>query len=223
MTLFELTVIYLAAGAPFGVHHFFKMRGRSMTNRIAGALLHFVLWVPFSVIYLVSLLKKETKDDSSARKLLELQTELEAACKDRVPVFEARRILERYVGLRSLSMPQSIEAAKDITIFDLADHPNVALAEICINRRNRERISLHQTNAAQDIVSLKNRLVHDNDTGENIIPIFSRIAELLNDSDIILELERPKRVKDLESGNTQWKEIPTSEQNSQASTDLRIR
>src|SRR5690606_34954751 len=206
MTLFELTVIYLAVGAPFGVHHFFKLRGRPMTHRIAGALLHFVLWVPFSVINLASL----TKDDSSASELLELQTELEHACKDRVPVFEARRVLERYVGLRSLAMAHGKKDDKDITIFDLAEHPNTALAETCINRRNRERISVHQTNAAQDIVSLKNRLVRDDEAAEKVVRIFSRIAELLNDGELILQLGETKGIKEPASEDTQWRETPTS-------------
>ncbi len=223
MTFLDLTIIYLAIGAPFGVHHFFKLRGRPMAERIFGGLLHFVLWVPFSVTILVSLLKRGPDDERRPRELLELQTQIESACRDRVPVFEARRVLERYIGLRSLSMPRSGEPSKDITIFDLSGHPNTTLAEICINRRNRERISLHQTNAAQDIVSLKNRLVHANDDGENVVRIFARIAELLDDGEIIFDLRDPGRVKDPESENTQWKEVPTSKPNSQVTTDLRIR
>ena len=225
MTWFEALIIYLAAGAPFGVHHFFAIRGEKMLTRIATSLLHFVLWVPFASIAAVEHFRPHTVVEKLQKEIATLQLDIEKADIGSVSIFEMRRVIERYVGLRFLTHSSITNSEKDdLTIFTLACHPNPELAITCLNRRNRQRIICHQTDAARDLALLTTKLSAESSEPLKVTGIISRIALLLDDSRTITELQRPANVKGKEESEaTPWTEIPKPPTNSQATTDLPTR
>lgn len=223
MTWFEAIIIYLAVGAPFGVHRFFSTRGDKILTRFVTSLFHFVLWVPFALISLTKLIRPKTASEKLKQKIANLQTELERADIGKVSIFEIRRVIERYVGLRSLTHA-NISQTKEVefTIFDIAKHPDPELATICLNRRNRDRILRHQTDAGHDLKELIGRLMTTSGDASLILQIISQIAGLLNDHQMISELSEPMSVKSTEVETRQWTEIQKPPTNSPATIDLRI-
>ncbi len=193
-------------------------------TRVVTSLFHFVLWVPFALTALAKLLRPRSASEKLAKKIADVQIDLEKLDTGSVSVFEIRRVIERYVGLRSLTVVELPNQKKENeTIFDVAEHTNVELAIACLNRRNRERISRHQTSAAHDLVYLTGRLTAESKEPLRIRELISHISDLLGDSQTILELARPLSVKHQESETKQWTELPKPPTTSPVTIDLPIR
>lgn len=223
MTWFEAIIIYLAVGAPFGVHRFFSTRGDEMMTRLVTSVFHFVLWVPFALISLTAFAKPKSSSEKLKQRLANLQSELERTDIGNVSIFEIRRVLERYVGLRSLTHTNPAETKEiDRTIFDIAKHPDPQLATICLNRRNRDRIRRHQINAGDDLKELTGRLMTISGNASLIKQMISQIAGLLNDHQMISELSEWVSVKSTEVETKKWTEIQKPPTDAPATIDLRI-
>jgi len=223
MTWFEAVIIYLAIGAPFGVHHFFSSRGDKILTRLVTSLFHFVSWVPFAVIAAAKALRPQNASEKLKKEIAFLQKEIERTDTGSVSIFEIRRVVERYVGLRSLTDQRiSAAAADNTTIFDIAEHPDPELAVICLNRRNREHILRHQTDAAHDLRSLNGKMMAESSEPFRVKEIISKIAVLLDDRITTSELNKNPDVKDLTGEAVQWTELPKPPTNSAASIDLPI-
>ena len=93
MSLFDLIIIYLAAGAPFGVYKVTTLNGAVTLNVIFGLLLQIVLWPAFTLKMLVG---GDSGQGDAGNELDRLQSEIEqigfsdeigrASCRERVSV-----------------------------------------------------------------------------------------------------------------------------------------
>jgi hypothetical protein len=147
-------------------------------------------------------------------------------------IFEFREIFDRYVGLSSEVQAENLEISPAETeIFRITNHSNKKLAEICLNRRNRKRLSFHQKLARRDFFEILKKFIDNSEKEENLFATVSKLAALLNDFEaqkIIENLSKetlqtiaPQNVKN--TGNELWnsdKHKPLTD--SQLSTNLQV-
>lgn len=163
MNFFDIIIIYLACGTPFGVFHI--VNNRRWENRVLIQTIFITLfWFPFAI----SLLRKfvESKSDNSVlskqeilrdEQITETKKNLELIflkTKPKQSIFELREVFDRYVGLTLARENQDASAPENSLVFKIAGNESFELASKCYQRRNAKLLSFHQTLAGQDFLKL---------------------------------------------------------------------
>ncbi len=164
MNLTDLFIIYFTGGAPFAVYYFLQNR-RQESNLLPKTAIVFLLWIFFAVsLLLQSKIRRQVFDYSSENQrgqILSLhQKKLEeflVESKFNISVFDLRETIERYVGL-TLNIGNDIANGAEQEILRIAENDNLRLGSICIERRNRNRLARHQTEARKDFIRLVGKL-----------------------------------------------------------------
>jgi len=170
MSLWELFIIYLAAGAPYGAYSFFTLRDRGRQTSAALAAFRFAVWPVFVLGFgfrtLTDSLRSgsavtPTNDSALAKETDEFRNRLEEAL-PAVDQQTRRRVLgefDRLAGL-SVAVEEADKGGKPTTptIIEAAGHPSPDLAAKCIFQRNRTRLLQHRTRAFDGFVSELKRL-----------------------------------------------------------------
>ena len=225
MNLRDLLIIYLACGAPFGVYYFLQNRNHLETNILwLKSLLRFVFWIPFAIQMVArkSLFANlytnrfDKISNSDAKK--EIEIEEIKKCFENVfgeknlslSIYEFREIFDRYVGLSLEIQSENEELSPSETeIFRISNHTNKNLAEICLHRRNRIRLSFHQKLARRDFFEILDKFVGQKNEPQNLLDKVSKLAALLSDfeaqktieniSKESLQTEEKQHVRNLEN------------------------
>lgn len=197
MNLRDLLIIYLACGAPFGVYYFLQNRNRTETKILwLKSLLRFVVWIPFAFrmvartsfltnLYNNGFAKSSESDLKTEMEIEEIKKTFERNLSEAAPglsIYEFREAFDRYAGL-------SIEVKNDnrdispaeAELFRITNHSNKKLAEICLNRRNRKRLSFHQKIARRDFFELCKKLFDNSAEPQTLIAKADRLSVLLDD------------------------------------------
>jgi hypothetical protein len=107
-------------------------------------------------------------------------------------VYEFRETIERYIGLTLTD--QSNAAGKPRRGRRVsprrANVSNVELGAICLKRRNRNKLSLHQTEARKDFLFLTDQLLKAGSDEENLEQSAIKLVSILKDFDAQNELEK---------------------------------
>jgi hypothetical protein len=229
MNLRDLLIIYLACGAPFGVYYFLQNRNRTEIKFLwLKSLFRFVFWIPFALqmVARTSLLTNlfnsgfDQMNESDAKKAQEIERIKKNFEKNLIEnnfplsIFEFREIFDRYVGL-SLEIQnenQEISPAEQ-EIFRITNHGNKKLGEICLNRRNRKRLTFHQKLARRDIFEIFRSFVVESTESQHLIDTALKLADLLGDFEVrklvenlsnkSLQTQEKQNVRKLE--NELWK------------------
>lgn len=217
MDFFDLFIIYLACGAPFGVYYFVDHRDRS--NRVFfKSLLVALFW--FAAAF--QLLRKHfakgmTRAGRSGQlsfrddEILETKKRLEAVLiKDKAgaTVFEVREVLDRYTGLTCAAFDRDQQTAPDDEFFRMAGNENAPLAARCHQRRNRKLLFFHQTLAGRDFLKTISGYVSRFPDDPEIGKISLKLVRLLRDE------ETEKRLKLIVGGRLQSRDqtsVPETE------------
>ena len=197
MNLRDILIIYLACGAPFGVYYFLQNRNRTdITMLWLKSLLRFVVWIPFAlrIVARNSFLTKLYNHGFDKRTETDLKIELEieeikknfeqAISRDALPfsIYEFREAFDRYVGLSAEVRADDTEIAPAETeLFRITNHGNKKLAEICLNRRNRKRLSFHQKMARRDFFEICRKLFEASAAPTALLAGAVRLSALLDD------------------------------------------
>ena len=228
MNLRDLLIIYLACGAPFGVYYFLQNRNAQETKLLFfKSLLRFVLWIPFAFqmvartsfltnLYNFNFASSAEADAKKEREIEEIRKFFENILDRRkfsLSIYEFREIFERYVGLslEALTSHGGISPA-ETEIFRITNHSNKKLAEVCLNRRNRKRLSFHQKLARRDFFEILNQFVEKAENRQQLFRAVAKLADLLNDVEArttidqlfseSLQTEAPQNVKT--TGDETW-------------------
>lgn len=165
MNTSDIFIIYLACGAPFGVYFFLQNRKKFMTAMLwLKSFLTVFVWIPYAFLLLNDFATKRNRTKQFARnthldaeisriqkKLLQIQLKSE----NKIPIFEFREVLERYVGLTLLC--QSGEKEPNETekeIFRVSLRQNSPAGANCLHRRNQKRLEFHQALARKDFLKV---------------------------------------------------------------------
>lgn len=167
MNAFEIFIIYLACGAPFGVYFFFQNRHKSVfLTALLKSFLTVVVWIPYALRLLNANVTKKSsvsKFDSAGetdaaleKKLDEIEKRMLQILLDartEVSVFEFREVFERYTGLTLAGQTDEV-GENEREVFKIINHKNSELGAKCLHRRNRLRLEFHQRLASRDFLKL---------------------------------------------------------------------
>jgi hypothetical protein len=199
MNLYDFLIIYLACGAPLGVYYFLQNRKSPKTEQLwLKTLLNFIFWLPnaYRLLRQSEPLRnffnnifggKNALDANIEKRIHPVQKRLEKIfleSKLKLSIYEVREILDRYVGLTlecQFEQTNSQTARTENEIFQISAHKNANLAEICLQRRNRKRLSFHQTEARRDFLNLLSQLSEFDSENEQLKMAASEFVTLLKD------------------------------------------
>lgn len=169
-------------------------------------------------------------DAGKDEKVYEIQKSLEQIffegfASARISIYAFREVFDRYAGLSLARRAGSDSSgAPQAEIFRAADHGNVELASICLNRRNRSLLVAHQIQAREDFIDTLDRLAGSPSERTDTWILVNELAVVLNDIEAIGAIDkiftgtpqtrRAGRVK--ERGEVLWKpgklkQLPTDQ------------
>ena len=168
MRISDAIIIYLAAGSPFAVHYFFRIRRQSTFINAFWVISRLLFW-PFYAIWLTLRVKLTERDRfviSTESNLLDAgnQKKVDAAAAaleiflpdslPEMPLFECREVVERYTALTLAS--RSIEHRPDVAFPHsiIVSDEDRDLNAICRDRRNRNALKHHQICARRDFLNM---------------------------------------------------------------------
>lgn len=209
MTFFDLIIIYLACGAPFGVYYFLHYRKRSFSRQIwIKSILAFLFWIPFAYrllrngkirrkLFNLGFNSNTFTESQPEKQLFLLQHRIEKfSLESRSPIsiFEIREVFDRYCGL-TLAIQNVGENFNEknenaAALFRIAERENVKLGAICLQRRNQKRLEFHQTQASKDFLKLIGHLSRITDQTDILRKLSIQFVELLKDEKTVIEIEK---------------------------------
>lgn len=156
MTLTDILIIYLACGAPFGVYYFSGHRHQKFAWLKSLQVAFF--WIFFAIRILKISIPFEAYDSEKEVRLEKIKKNFEdlfRANRFNFPLFEFREILDRYAGLTLANRDEYERPTdKELEFSSLTGRKNDFLAAECLNRRNRKRLSFHQSLARRDFLRM---------------------------------------------------------------------
>lgn len=202
MNLTELTIFYLACGAPFGVYYYYQVREFEKPNKlIAYSLLITLFWFIYAIKLLHQFVTKrllftefvETKfsDSIFKTKITEFEKKFSQILleeKINISIFEFRETMERYAGLtREIYFSNSENESE---LYLITNHENKNLATKCLERRNRSRLLAHQTAARLDFFKLIKFIKTDCSDKEKVRLLAFGFVKLISDDEAQSELHK---------------------------------
>lgn len=198
MNQMDLTIIYLACGAPFGVYYFLQNRRLEQEKLFwIYTTLAFVLWFPFAVYLLwnkLSVDRSPLLTINEEKRIFSIKKQIEAILPhtdSQISIYNLREIFERYIGLTSAIYTEnnkSTDAEKEI--FRISKNSNVEIATICQHRRNRKRLFFHQTLARQDFLQTIAELSELSSNQKKLGKLSLEFVKLLKDFEAKEKLEK---------------------------------
>ncbi len=189
MSLVELTIIYLACGAPFAV---FKA-----TSREAGAstkwlvfLAALIGWPIFAAVLLTRKLEAATPAHDADIERLRVKMEAAAIPDNEIQgVFDFRESFYRFVGLaNAVNEPEPDRPGTEL--FEIGGGGSSETAARCLARRNRIRLHRHYLKARREFMSSVA------DRGDDKLDsLASELAVRLGDPLARGELSKPANIK----------------------------
>ncbi len=206
MNFRDFIIIYLACGAPFGVYYFIQNRKQTETKfLLLKSLIRFVFWIPFAIKLVArkSLFTKLYKNGFDNGLNLDANQEAEIdeikkffennifEMKFLLSIYEFREIFERYIGL-TLEIQNNLQGIllPEQEIFRISNHNNKKLDAICLNRRNRKRLSFHQKLARSDFFEVLGQLIRTAEEPHSLFYTASKLFKLLKDIEAQDKLEK---------------------------------
>lgn len=209
MNLTELSIIYLACGAPFGVYYFFQQReNQKLWQKSPLLWLKCVLipffWFPFALRLLQRFVTKKFRsnefvvtkqtDSTLTAKIDDFENSFAQfllAEKTGIPLFHLRETFQRYVGLTLGNLEEGQTIKNDINeLFQITQHENAKLATICLNRRNRLQLETHQTLARKDFLRIIKKINSCLVAKEKLSSLAFEFAKIINDDELAAELRQ---------------------------------
>jgi len=196
MNPIDIFIIYLACGAPFAVYYFLHNPAQVRPGLLwLKTIFVFFLWMPFAVsllrqnknLKIASLRFAKTAAAKTERTeiLHSIQKQIEKILLEsdlKISIYEFREILERYVWLTLANQNAAAQTVRrEAEIYLVAQTKNVELASICFNRRNRKRLSFHQTEARKDFLRLIEKLSEVVSDPNKLADSSRKIVQILND------------------------------------------
>ena len=194
----DLTIIYLACGAPFGVYYFLQNR-RLKQKKIfwTYTTFAFILWFPFAVYLLwnkLSVDRSQLLTVNEERSIFSIKKQIEAILphtNSQISIYNLRETFERYVGLtRAIYAENNKSTDAEKEIFRISVNSNVELAATCQHRRNRKRLFFHQTLARQDFLQTIAELSELNSNKKKLGKLSLEFVKLLKDFEAQEKLEK---------------------------------
>jgi hypothetical protein len=210
MHLSDILVIYLTFGSPLAVHYFFRTTEVTLYKRILRGTLAFLFW-PTYAIWLISWVKM-TKPDRTTnslensrldapylKKVDALTAAMESVLRAELPdlsILEFREMIERYAGLVIAERSDKGQNLSALAVIDSADRERIELNAMCINRRNRKRLTRHRTLAGDEYFGLISDASGSAGKDSEFVKLSIELCRVISDNEMlsrIVELQRNTR------------------------------
>lgn len=156
LDLLDITVVYLALGAPLGVYHLVTHWSDSLAATFSLAIANVFLWPVAAFVFLY---RKARDPRSGVIRASETKTAaIESAAESVLSteeLFVFRETVSRYAAI-STALGQPIGTSWIDGLFDIGDTPAGAPTRACIGRRNLAKLCLHQMDARQQVLAQVN-------------------------------------------------------------------
>ena len=196
MTLLDALIIYFACGAPLGAYYFIKNRHDKSALWLKTILVT-ILWIPFSAKLLhrkfwTKVEKRKKDNDHSINSqdiqlLAILKSDLEQFVpkeQSNISLFDFREMIERYAGLTiAIQSNNGLSVNHQHEIFRISQSNNIELSSLCFNRRNRQKLLVHQTQARMDFIETMKNLSVVYKGNENLDEYAIRFVSYLKDKE----------------------------------------
>jgi len=199
MNLRDLIIIYLACGAPFGVYYFLQNRQRTEAKvLLLKSVLRFVFWIPFALrmvarkslftnLYNRNFDNRGVLDAKNELRIEEIKKFFESLLIETafsISIYEFREIFDRYVGLcAEIHLEKGVVSDAEQELYRITNHPHKKVGEICMNRRNRLRLSFHQKLARRDFLEIIGKLSEKLADPQNLLKKATELAEIVRDTE----------------------------------------
>jgi len=192
----DFLIIYLTCGAPLSVFYFLQYRQEQNQARLwFKTFSTFIFWLPFGFRLLQNKANKKSfaykkifsETGNIQTKISIFQKQLEEILQKsdlQISIFEFREVINRYVGLTlatNCEKTKTTETEKEI--FLIADSGNAEIGTICLNRRNLNRLTIHQTQARQDFFQVIKQLVKFASDEKGFVRSATGFFQLLKDEE----------------------------------------
>lgn len=202
MNFIELSVIYLACGAPFGVYFYFQEREtqklwQKFPKLWVKCALVTLFWLPFAIKLLQKFLVKNFSQANNERNSMDLLmltyfddfekqfAQLLLEGNTEVSIFEFRETFQRFAGLTlEVSGETQNDSVEVNPLFQVTNHKNPQLATICLNRRNRLQLETHHRLARKDFLHLLEILNSALIDKQKLSLIAHQFAKIINDVEL---------------------------------------
>ncbi len=200
MTFVDVIIIYLTCGSPFGAHYFLNNRKSVPPTHLASkAILAVLVWPVYAAALLSTVNRPAENTEDYSPETAEPDSGIEAdvrEMRDRMEqnlscrpsallLYEFREVFDRYTGLTmALSKPDRETSGE---LARISGHDNPQLAAACLNRRNRKRLSFHQTQARNDFLAFVSAL-WDAAARQRVVALAIELAEVLSDTEAVEDL-----------------------------------
>ncbi|MBA2379644.1 MAG: hypothetical protein H0V76_08735 [Blastocatellia bacterium] len=151
MTLVDAVIIYFAFGSPFAVLYFYERSTPSSLREYALFAVNFLVWQPHAFRTLRKFFTTKmpfeagtSPDSLDEGRLRELMERIDHALKRSPGGSDVFTSLENYVELRNaLTFEAETPGEREVELFRIADHPDLKIASVSLNRRNRSKLRAH--------------------------------------------------------------------------------
>ncbi|MFN2501059.1 MAG: hypothetical protein ABR530_03490 [Pyrinomonadaceae bacterium] len=188
MTIIDLIIVYLAAGAPFGVFQMTRNEPSSTLGQAPAALFSLALWPICLIFFGKKLLSSsffattQCISDCGASLRHEIERVTTAGSSTRL-LFEFREIFYRYAGLLDAADQHSDGTVHEV--FTVTKHPHGRLAARCLERRQRAHLHKHLLQARREFERVFATLL---DSGETDRQEFEKLRRRLCEHDPVLNI-----------------------------------
>lgn len=214
MDLIQAAIIYIACGAPFGVHHLMS-NGRSGPSSRLKALLLTLGWVAYLPAICHRFVKARLSDRnfSTQGKPVGITPQAVRECSRAIEAFagrngtgpgiyEIRNAVERFAGISELLENETDDESRRFEGFSkISDHPEPLLAEAVLARRNRAALEDHRSRALEELIEIHGELSHRAGRDSDLDQAFARLTGLYGDREIAGRISREDFFRHRESLN----------------------
>jgi hypothetical protein len=180
VNVFELTIIYLALGAPVGIYHVTTHPAEAVVPAVANGTLNVVLWPMYLLSFVYAYFREPRPAHSEPHILIETLRSGASQHLDYTEMRDFRETLARYKALcEAAETPVGTSAIDAIAAIGLIR--NAPAASAVARRRNRERLLRQRSEARADLLSLVCNIPNATET------IQSLAASLDDHADITLQ------------------------------------
>ncbi|MBK8811392.1 MAG: hypothetical protein IPN69_11765 [Acidobacteria bacterium] len=206
MNLFDLTIIYLACGAPFGVYFFLTSKERlHKPSFYIGLSLNFLFWIQYAVRLTLASERVRKLFDSDSKRGVGLNSRLDhkiqmirARCEEDLHrispnfrIFEFRDEFERMVGLNlELNGATRRPAAHVNELCEISGRGRSAPAEACLHRRNLAKLVFHRDVSRRELLSRFELLIKGDAMTPDLRADIAELFLIVGDSSAASEFER---------------------------------
>lgn len=202
MTVSDYIIIYLSAGAPVAVFTFLQKANVRSAGRFINSAVALLVWPVIAGVWIYHQLSDNTEMPTQTldHKIQNIRNQIEDTIRCNgsvIPIHEWRQTFERYTGL-SLAIAETEDNSDAYELFEVAGTKNGKLGTVCLNRRNRNRLIFHHTEARNDFIDALIRAGRDQDS----LNLAIELAALLDDPHALADLTAMAGRTEQKSGKT---------------------